>query len=444
MRVVDILRKKRDGLALDRREIEAFVHGVTSRSWPDYQTAALLMAIVLRGMAPEEIADLTRAMVFSGEKLDLSDIPGPKVDKHSTGGVGDKTSLILAPLAAACGVVVPMMSGRGLGHTGGTLDKLEAIPGFRVNLELAEFRTALRTVGCGMIGQTKEIAPADKLLYALRDVTATVESIPLITASIMSKKIAEGIDALVMDVKCGQGAFMKNRADAQALARSLVRTGQANGVRTQALLTAMDAPLGNAVGNVLEVRECLDTLRGRGPADLESLSVLLAAHMVRLGNLATSLPDAESKIRRVLSSGQGLEKFRCIVENQGGDPRIVDEPDLLPAAPHQVLIRAERTGYVTAIQAEDVGRATMLLGAGRDRVEDAVDPAVGALVKAHVGQHVRGGEPVVEVHYRDATRLPQALALLQKAWTIEDKKPPEGPLVVETIDGNALDLLTAP
>ena len=434
MRAVDILRKKRDGLTLDSVEIEAFVAGVTARAWPDYQTSAMLMAIVLRGMNCAETAALTRAMVSSGEKLDLSGIPGPKVDKHSTGGVGDKTSLILAPLAAACGVVVPMMSGRGLGHTGGTLDKLEAIPGFRVNLGLEEFRTALADVGCGMIGQTKEIAPADKLLYGLRDVTATVESIPLITASIMSKKIAEGIDALVLDVKCGQGAFMKNRADADNLARSLVRTGLESGVRTQAVLTAMDVPLGRAVGNALEVRECLETLRGHGPSELEDLSVLLAARMVFLGG-HVSLAEAESRVRKALTGGQGLEKFRQIIEHQGGDARVVDEPGRLPAAPHQVLVRAERPGFVTDIQAHDVGHATMLLGAGRDRVEDAIDPAVGAVVKARLGDPVRTGEPLAEVHYRDTARLGKALAILQNAWRIGAEKPAEKPLIMAVIEG---------
>jgi pyrimidine-nucleoside phosphorylase len=433
MRAVDIVRKKRDGLVLGRVDIDAFVAGVTTRAWPDYQTTALLMAILLRGMNAEETVALTQAMADSGERLDLSDIPGPKVDKHSTGGVGDKTSLILAPLAAACGVVVPMMSGRGLGHTGGTLDKLEAIPGFRVDLGLAEFRAALRAVGCGMIGQTREIAPADKLLYALRDVTATVESIPLITASIMSKKIAEGIDALVLDVKCGQGAFMKNRADAETLTRSLVRTGQGNGVRTQAILTAMDVPLGRAVGNALEVRECIETLRGQGPADVEELSVHLAARMVFLGGEA-SLARAESRVRRALTSGQGLEKFRQIIERQGGDARVVEEPGRLPAAPRQILLRAERSGYVIDIHAELVGRGSMLLGAGRDRIEDAVDSAVGAVVKAVPRDQVRAGEALAEVHYRDTRRLDEALAFLQSAWRIGDEKPAEKPLILATIE----------
>src|SRR5262249_37038838 len=310
MRAVDVIRKKRDGQALDPHEIEAFVQGATSRSWPDYQASALLMAVLLRGMTAEETAWLTGAMVRSGVRLDLSDIPGVKVDKHSTGGVGDKTSLILAPLAAACGVVVPKMSGRGLGHTGGTLDRLEAIPGFRVGLSLDEFRAALRTVGCGLIGQTAEVAPADKLLYALRDVTATVESIPLISASIMSKKIAEGISALVMDVKCGRGAFMKTRDDARRLAQSLVSLGNANGVRTEALITEMDAPLGRAVGNALEVVECLETLKGRGPKDLEALSVTLAAWMLCLGGVAATPAEAEAKVRAALTSGRGLAKFQ--------------------------------------------------------------------------------------------------------------------------------------
>src|SRR6516165_360551 len=297
MRAVEILRKKRDGLTLDSAEIESFIHGVTSGNWPAYQAAALLMAIVLRGMNAEETAHLTRAMVRSGAKLDWSDLPGPKVGKHSTGGVGDKTSLIVAPLAAACGVIMPMISGRGLGHTGGTLDKLQAIPGFRVDLTLAEFRTLVQQVGCAMVGQTAEIAPADKILYGLRDVTATIESISLITASIMSKKIAEGIDALVMDVKCGRGAFMKTPTDARVLAESLVATGQDNGVRTQALITAMDVPLGRAVGNVLEMRESIDTLRGYGPTDLETLAVALAARMVAPVAPAAPAHEAEASVR---------------------------------------------------------------------------------------------------------------------------------------------------
>src|SRR5437868_3529571 len=297
--------------------------------------SALLMAVLLRGLERPELAALTDAMLASGQRISFDSWSTPRVDKHSTGGVGDKVSLVLAPLVAACGVCVPMMSGRGLGHTGGTLDKLEAIPGFRVGLTLPEFRAQLAGVGCALIGQTKEVAPADKILYALRDVTGTVESIPLITASILSKKIAEGIDALVMDVKCGRGAFMKNRADARRLAESLVTIGSASGVRTQALLTAMDVPLGRAVGNALEVIECLETLKGRGPADLKTLSLLLAARMLHLGGMAATLEEAQSKIQDALTSGRGLEKFRQIIEQQGGDPRIVEDYSRLPAAPQR-------------------------------------------------------------------------------------------------------------
>jgi pyrimidine-nucleoside phosphorylase len=376
-------------------------------------------------------------MVHSGLTLDLSDLPGPKVDKHSTGGVGDKTSLILAPLAAACGVIVPMMSGRGLGHSGGTLDKLESIPGFRASLGLDEFWIALRKVGCAMIGQTAEIAPADRLLYALRDVTATVESIPLITASILSKKVAEGIDALVLDVKCGQGAFMKNRADAQSLARMLVATAQANGVRTEAVVTAMDVPLGRTVGNALEVIECIRVLRGEASRDLEQLSVLLAARMVQLGGLARDLPAAEESVRAALRSGRGLQKLREIIAQQGGDPRVVDEPSRLPAAPHRLIVRAERTGYVSDIHAEQVGRATMMLGAGRDRVEDRIDPTVGAVVHAHRGEAVRAGDGLVEVHYRSDARLAEVAALLQQAWMIADAAPAAQALVLDTITAGA-------
>ena len=433
MRAVDIIRRKRDGLALDDAEIEAFAHGVTAREWPDYQASALLMAICLRGMTPAETDCLTRAMVQSGERLDLSDIPGPKVDKHSTGGVGDKTSLILAPLAATCGVIVPKMSGRSLGHSGGTLDKLEAIPGFRVGLSLAEFRAALRKVGCALIGQTQEIAPADKILYALRDVTATVESIPLITASILSKKIAEGIEALVLDVKCGKGAFMKSPSDARALAEALVRTGNDNGVRTEVFLTAMDQPLGRAVGNALEVREAIATLRGEGPADLTELSVTLAARMVRLGGLVKDAASAEQAVRSALASGRGLEKFHAIVEQQGGDPRTLDDPSRLPRARSQFIVRSERTGYVADIHAEQVGRAAMMLGAGRNRVEDAIDPAVGAIILAHRGEEVRAGDGLVEVHYNADAKLAEALAMLRQAWAIAEEPPTPESIVIESL-----------
>lgn len=433
MHALDVIRRKRDGHALTQAEIAAFVQAATHHTWPDYQLAALLMAIVLRGMTAQETAWLTGSMVHSGVKLDLSDLPGPKVDKHSTGGVGDKTSLVLAPLAAACGVVVPMMSGRGLGHTGGTLDKLESIPGFRVGLSLEEFRTALRQIGCALIGQTREIAPADKVLYALRDVTCTVESIPLISASIMSKKIAEGIDALILDVKYGRGAFMKNVQDAHRLAESLVNIGNGNGVRTQALLTGMDVPLGRAVGNSLEVIECLEILKGRGPTLLTDLSVTLAAHMLHLGGIARSLEEAQQKVRRALSSGEGLEKFREIIAHQGGDPRCVDDYSLLPSAPRKHRLLAEQSGYVTHVNAELLGRATMLLGAGRSRVEDTIDHAVGALIRAHQGHQVRAGEPLVEIHYRDEEKLEMALPLFEHAWHLGDSPMTQQPLILDTI-----------
>ncbi len=326
-----------------------------------------------------------------------------------------------------------MMSGRGLGHTGGTLDKLESIPGFRVGLTLEEFRVALRRVGCALIGQTAEIAPADKVLYALRDVTATVESIALISASIMSKKLAEGIDALVMDVKCGRGAFMKNRTDARRLAESLVAIGRANGVRTEALLSAMDAPLGRAVGNALEVTECLETLRGHGPSDLETLSVALAARMLRLGGAAQTDAEAEGKVRAALTSGRGLEKFREIISQQGGDARVVDDPRRLPSAPERTVFTASRSGYVSRLDAELVGRATMVLGAGRDRVEDVIDPAVGAMLLAKPGDAVRAGDGIVELHYRDPSRLATALELLSQACTIADEPPAAAELILETI-----------
>jgi len=430
MRAVDVIMKKRDGGVLAREEIRFFVDGVTAGTLPDYQASALLMAIVLRGMTPDETAWLTDAMVHSGIRVDLKDVPGVKVDKHSTGGVGDKTSLILAPLAAACGVPVPMMSGRGLGHTGGTLDKLESIPGFRVNLSLDEMKAALAKVGCAMIGQTAQIAPADKKLYALRDVTGTVESIPLISASIMSKKIAEGIDALVLDVKTGSGAFMKTEADSRRLADSLVAIGNASGVKTEALITAMDTPLGNTVGNALEVIECLDVLKGGGPGDLADVSVQLTARMLVLGRMADDLADAETLVRKAIDSGAGLERFRQIIENQGGDPHVVDDYSRLPKAPYTHLVTASREGYLTQLDAELVGRSSVALGAGRDRVDDAVDFAVGIVVKAKPGDALTPGAPVLEMHYRDRARLDAALALATRAITIGDMRPPAGRLIV--------------
>jgi len=430
MRAVDIIVSKRDGGTLAPEEIRFFVDGVTAGTLPDYQASALLMAILLRGMTAEETAWLTDAMVHSGVRVDLRDIPGVKVDKHSTGGVGDKTSLILAPLAAACGVPVPMMSGRGLGHTGGTLDKLEAIPGFRVNLSLEEMKAALARIGCAMIGQTAQIAPADKKLYALRDVTGTVESIPLISASIMSKKIAEGIDALVLDVKTGSGAFMKTEAHSRQLAESLVAIGNASGVKTEAIITAMESPLGHAVGNALEVIECIEVLKGGGPQDLIEVSVELTARMLVLGRVAADRAAAVQQVQRAIASGAGLERFRQIIEVQGGDPRVVDDYQRMPHVPGRHLVTAARDGFVTGVDASLVGRASVALGAGRDRVEDPVDPAVGIMVVAKPGDAVRAGAPVLELHFRDQSRLDAAIRLTSQAVVIGDERPAPRPLIV--------------
>jgi len=430
VRAVDVILKKRGGGVLSREEIRYFVDGATAGTVPDYQTAALLMPVVLRGMTAQETAWLTEAMVASGVRLDLRDVDGVKVDKHSTGGVGDKTSLILAPIAAACGVPVPMMSGRGLGHTGGTLDKLESIPGFRVDLSLAEMKRALARTRCVMIGQTAEIAPADKRLYALRDVTGTVESIPLISASIMSKKIAEGIDALVLDVKTGSGAFMKTEDDSRRLAESLVAIGNGSGVKTEAVISAMDAPLGRAVGNALEVIECLEVLKGGGPTDLVDVSIELAARMLVLGKVAEDLADADRRARETIRTGAALERFRQIIEAQSGDPHVVDDYSRLPHVPNRHVVEAERPGYVARLDAELIGRASVALGAGRDRVEDPVDPAVGISIRATVRDAVRTGDPLLELHYRDRARLQTALGLATQAIAIRDDQPPRAPLIV--------------
>jgi pyrimidine-nucleoside phosphorylase len=437
MRAVDVIRHKRDGGTLDREEIDFFVQGVTAGSFPDYQASALLMAILLRGMSAPETAALTDAMVRSGIRVDYPGLDGMPVDKHSTGGVGDKTSLILAPLAAACGAYVPMMSGRGLGHTGGTLDKLESIPGFRTALSLAELRAALADVGCALIGQTSEIAPADRILYALRDVTGTVESIPLICASIMSKKIAEGIGGLVLDVKTGVGAFMKTPEASRQLAESLVAIGLASGVRTEALITSMDAPLGRMVGNSLEVIESIETLKGRGPADLESLSVTLAARMIMAAGVERDEHAAEARIRTALTSGAALETFRRIIERQGGNPGVVDDYALLPAAPDRHPVRALRSGYVAALHAEMVGRAAVALGAGRATLDDLIDPGVGIEVRCPPGTRVDEGDAVLLVHHQRGRGLAEALPLLTSAIRVEDAPPPVRPVIVDCIEYRA-------
>ncbi len=430
MRAVDIIRAKRDGDALSREAIEAFVRGVTDGSWPDYQASALLMAIVLKGMNPVETAWLTDAMARSGDRVDLSHIPGIKVGKHSTGGVGDKVSIVLAPLAAACGVTVPKMSGRGLGHTGGTLDKLESIPGFRVALSLDEYKAMLATVGCCIISQTASIAPADKTLYALRDVTGTIESLPLIASSVMSKKLAEGSNALVLDVKCGRGAFMQRPAEARALARSLVSIGSAAGVRTEAFITRMDVPLGRAVGNSVEIAECIDLLRGQGPEDLTEVIVSLGARMVRLAEKAATDDEAAAKVRAALTSGAALAKLREMIAGQGGDASVVDDPGRLPSAALTRLIAAPRAGFVTSLDALLVGRAAVALGAGRDKKGDAVDLSAGILLHKKPGDAVTTGEAVMELRYNDPARLDAAAALATQAMVVGDLAPAPQPKVL--------------
>jgi pyrimidine-nucleoside phosphorylase len=434
MHVAEIIRKKRDGGELTRQEIDFVISGFTSGEIPDYQVASWLMTIFLQGMNSAERAALTESMLHSGQVLDFSNLPAMKVDKHSTGGVGDKTSLILAPLVAAAGLYVPMISGRGLGHTGGTLDKLESIPGFNVNLSLTEFRRVLEKVGCAMIGQTAEIAPADKGLYALRDVIAAVESIPLICASIMSKKLAEGIDALVLDVKTGDGAFMKQMDKSVALAEVLVETGERMGKRTVALITDMDQPLGNAIGNALEVEECVAVMRdGKGPDDLVTITVELAAWMLFLGGAAKSVDEGRSTSRDLLASGRVLEKFRELVSAHGGDPRVCDDAAVLPQAKHKFELLTPSEGTLVKIQCEKIGAASVVLGGGRMVVEDLVDPAVGIVLHKKVGDQVSRNEPLCTVHYNSEEKLESARALLDASFKTGADKPDPRPLIHRVI-----------
>ena len=433
MRAEELIRKKRDAGALTREEIFFLIGEHTRGTVPDYQMSAWLMAVCWRGMTPEETADLTDAMLRSGETLDLSGLPGKKVDKHSTGGVGDKTSLVVAPVAAAAGLVVPMISGRGLGHTGGTLDKLEAIPGFNVRLSLADFRRALGEVGCALIGQTAEIAPADRTLYALRDVTATVESIPLITASILSKKLAEGIDALVLDVKVGSGAFMKDLASARQLAESMRTIGTRMGKRVVALLTNMDQPLGRAVGNALEAAEAVETLKGGGPEDFRALCRELTAWMLVLGGAAAKVEEGRTRFDELIRTGAAAKKFQEIIARQGGDPRVVDDPGRLPQARQRKDFLAPGGGYLAQMDAERLGRAAMALGAGRARVEDTIDPAVGLVLHKKVGQRVAPQEPLATLYFNDDGMLAEAQARLEGAFTLAPAPPPPVSLVLDTL-----------
>jgi pyrimidine-nucleoside phosphorylase len=423
-RTIDVIRKKRDRGELSRDEIESLVGAYTRGDIPDYQVSAWLMAVVLQGMTRAETAVLTDAMLRSGEVLDLSFLPVKKVDKHSTGGVGDKTSLVLAPLVAAAGLAVPMISGRGLGHTGGTLDKLESIPGFNVNLQLAQFRTVLETCGCAMIGQTAEIAPADRKLYALRDVTGTVESPYLICASIMSKKLAEGIDALVLDVKTGSGAFMKSEEDAAFLAELMVETGERMGKTVVALITDMDQPLGNMIGNSLEVIEVLEVLRGEGPEDLRQLCMELSGWMLHLGGVSGTVAEGRHYSEQLISSGKALDRFRQMVELQGGDPRVIDDAKRLPQAAHTATVSSTADGYIASVQCEQVGTACVILGGGRERKEDSVDPAVGIVLHKKVGDRVSAGEPLATIHYSLESKAARARQLIGQSFQLT-ATPPE-------------------
>ncbi len=428
-----VIARKRDGHELTKDEIASFVRGATDGSWADYQLSAMLMAIFLRGMTPVETAHYTRAMMNSGLIADLSSVKQPKADKHSTGGVGDKVSLHLAPMIAACGVAVPMISGRGLGHTGGTLDKLESIPGFRVNLSFDEYRAQLEKIGLCLIGQTAELAPSDRKLYALRDVTGTVECIPLICGSILAKKLAEGTDVLVGDVKFGRGAFMKDKAKARELAQQLVSVSNATGTPMRAVLTAMDEPLGLAVGNALEVAESIDCLKGRGPADTMEVTYVLGEQMLILTKKAKTSADARRQLEAVIANGAALAKFREMVAAQGGDQRVVDDPSLLPQARLKTPLAASRAGFVHDVDAMGVALAALRLGAGRAKAEDRVDHAVGVSGLVKIGGRVETGAPLCVIHANDQAALDEAKAMLAKAIVVGEKSVPATRLIDEII-----------
>ncbi len=419
MNAVEIISKKRDGHPLDPDEIFLMIEGYVQHRIPDYQMSAFLMAVVLRGMTPDETLALTRAMIASGSSIDLSSVPGIKVDKHSTGGVGDKVSLILAPLVACAGVPVPMMAGRGLGHSGGTLDKLEAIPGFRTRLSKDAFVRQVSEIGCAIMGQTDDMVPADKKIYALRDVTGTVSSIPLICASILSKKKAEGTDALILDVKTGKGAFLPSKKETEMLAQSLVELGNRLGIRTEALLTGMDQPLGNAVGNWLEVREAVEALHGKGPGDLMDVVFELGGMMLLLGGKTRTVGEGIRVLRPVLDSGQAFEKFLSMIKSQGGDILPVERPDRYPLSAPRFALKSPHSGYVGGLDAMEVGLLAVMLGTGRMKQDDSVDPSAGIVFYKKTGDNVQTGETLADVytHRGDVERFTQRL---MKAYTFSE------------------------
>jgi pyrimidine-nucleoside phosphorylase len=433
MRAVDLIIRKRDGGRLSREDLEWFIAGVTSGDIPDYQAAALLMAIVWRGLDADETGWLTTAMVASGERVDLSGLPGVKVGKHSTGGVGDKTSLVIVPLVAACGALVPKSSGRALGHTGGTIDKLESIPGFHVTLSPEDFLAQVAEIGCAFVGQSQTLAPADKKLYALRDVTGTVESLPLIASSIMSKKIAEGTDALVLDVKVGRGAFMKTTSDARRLAEAMVAIGARASLPTRAILTTMDAPLGAAVGNALEVIEAIETLKNRGPDDVRDLCLTLASHLLVVARLAPDLEAARRRAEEALSSGAALDRFRRLVVRQGGDRAVIDDYTRFPQPDRIETLVAPASGFVSGIAAETIGHASMLLGAGRTRVDTPIDYGAGIRLRARLGDRVETGGPLADLYVGRHARADSARELAASAFTITAAAPPVSPLILDVV-----------
>ena len=433
MLMVDIIRKKRDGGSLTKEEIDFFINGYVKGEIPDYQVSALMMAIFFKGMNDEETGNLTLAMLHSGEKLDLSSIKGFKVDKHSTGGVGDKTSLVLTPMVAACNVPVAKMSGRGLGHTGGTIDKLESFKGFSTAISNEQFINNVNTVGISIMGQTKDLAPADKLLYALRDVTATVDNMSLIASSIMSKKLAAGADGIVLDVKSGSGAFMKNDRDAFELAEKMVAIGKHSGVKTMAVISDMDQPLGRAVGNAIEVREAIDTLYGRGPEDLKELCLTLGSYMVSFAKNVT--PDeARSMLHEVLENKRALDKLADFIEAQGGDRNDVYNPDNLPKASKTIEFKADRDCYVSSIMSEDIGTASLLLGGGRRSKEDVIDLSVGIYLNKKVGEKCSKGECIATLYGNDDGKLSEGLERLRKAYEFSDTPVETSKLIKGIVD----------